>query len=144
MNEKELETMVGEGVEKLITVRENERALQEKLSELKTIFNEENANLFEDLAEVKAMVLEQEEIVKGQRMHHYDITKDKTKLSGIGIRTMKVFEYDKPQALNWAIEHKVALKLDEPAFKKIAVVEGLDFVEVKEKVTATIGSDLRK
>ena len=86
MNEKELETMVGEGVEKLITVRENERALQEKLSELKTIFNEENANLFEDIAEVKAMVLEQEEIVKGQRMHHYDITKDKTKLSGIGIR----------------------------------------------------------
>ena len=57
---------------------------------------------------------------------------------GVKIRELKSFEYDEKTALEWAIEHKQALKLDATKFKKIAQIDAIDFVTIEIKPSATL------
>ena len=61
---------------------------------------------------------------------------------GVGIREVTVLSYDEGIALQWAKAHKLALKLDTEAFKKIAKVDTPDFVKITTEPKATISHNL--
>jgi hypothetical protein len=63
---------------------------------------------------------------------------------GVTIRMVKKVIYAPQDALNWAIEHKMFLKLNETAFERFAkdAPPNMPFVMVNEEPTAAIDSDL--
>lgn len=58
---------------------------------------------------------------------------------GLSVRVNTKLEYDKAKALEWAIQHKMALALDTKAFETVAKVAPPEFVKVVEVPTAVIG-----
>jgi len=72
----------------------------------------------------------------------YAETGSKAPVPGVGIREMTKLDYDKTVAFKWATEHEMALKLDTPAFEKIAKASSLDFVRTYQELQATIATQL--
>ncbi|MBG0770898.1 MAG: hypothetical protein H0S82_04275 [Anaerolineaceae bacterium] len=77
----------------------------------------------------------------------YRQTKEKKPVSGVGVRVGKALVYDVEKAREFCLaELPQALKLDTSVFEKYAKgvqeVKPLDFVNIEEKVTATIAGDL--
>ena len=73
-------------------------------------------------------------------------TGEKKPLPELGIREVEKLEYDPAEAFKWALEHKVALKLDVGSFEKIAKADksitGIGFVKAEKVVTATIATNV--
>lgn len=63
---------------------------------------------------------------------------------GIVVKEFTEIGYDKKRAFDWAVDHKMALLLDEKTFEKIAPSANLDFVTVQQIPKATISQDLFK
>ena len=63
---------------------------------------------------------------------------------GLEIKDFTVLEYAPKQALAWAIKREIALKLDMPAFEKLAKATQLDFVVYSAEPRCTIATDLAK
>ena len=62
----------------------------------------------------------------------------------VGIREIDKLTYESAAALFWATEHKLALKLDTPAFEKIvkASPANFPFVDIDTVATATIATNI--
>ena len=71
-------------------------------------------------------------------------TGDKQVAPGVGIRVRTVLNYESKDAMEWAVKHELALKLDPSAFEKIAKTSNLSFVTITEEPTATIAAELQK
>ena len=97
--------------------------------------NEKSAKSDQDLAEIKLREL---------AIQTYTETGDKAVAPGIGIRVLTKLGYDGKEAMDWAVEHKLALKLDTSTFEKIAKTSNLPFVIITEEATATIATELAK
>ena len=79
-------------------------------------------------------------------VEYYVQTNDRTLTPGVSIRVMRAAEYNDTAALEWAIKHGLALKLDTKAFANL-VLNGVvepDVAQVVEIPTATIATDLSK
>jgi hypothetical protein len=61
---------------------------------------------------------------------------------GATIRMMKRVLYEAKDAMAWAMEHKMFLKLDDKGFERYAKETPPDFVLVQDEATAAIDSDL--
>ena len=85
--------------------------------------------------------LESEVRVEALRLYGVIPNASKTFLPGVTIKEVKVYGYDPATALAWAVEHKVALKLDEPAFKKLIEYGGAPGT-VAASLTVAIAQDL--
>ena len=72
----------------------------------------------------------------------YHKTGDKHPVPGVDVRLIQQMNYDTAEALTWAMDKRLALKLDVNAFEKVAKVIRLDFVTIIEMPQATIASDL--
>ena len=97
--------------------------------------NESLAKLGRDTAEAKLREL---------ALETYAVTGDKAVAYGIGIRVLTRLAYEDSDAMSWALEHKLALKLDTSAFEKIAKTSNLMFVNISEEPQATIATDLKE
>lgn len=99
----------------------------------------------ERLAEVEAKLRE-------LTLKAYAETGNKAPVPGVGVREVTKLEYDFDRAFKWAVEHKMALRLDVSAFEKIAKASFgfqqytsiLDFVMTYQEPAATIAQDLSK
>lgn len=67
---------------------------------------------------------------------------NKKPADGVGIRENTKYDYDPNEALKWAIEHKMALKLDETKFKNHVKADPPDFVTITTEPMATISANL--
>jgi len=110
-------------------------------------WQETNEQLF--TAEVQAKIVRQEaeEQLRELALQFYSDTGEKSVAPGVGIRVREVLDYDSKEAFSWALEHKIALKLDGPAFEKIAKMAPEtrpSFVTITEEPTATIATVLEK
>lgn len=85
---------------------------------------------------------EQEVLLRELTLQAYAETGNKTPAVGVGIREVTIYDYDSAEALAWAVEHNLALKLDESAFKKIVKATPLPFVTSTTEPQATIAQDL--
>lgn len=99
--------------------------------------NESLAKLGRDTAEAK---------LREMTLQAYAETGNKTPEIGLGIRIMTRLAYENPDAMFWALEHKLALKLDTSAFEKMVKANPLsfNFVTISEEPQATIATDLQE
>ncbi len=105
---------------------------------------EANLSLFEDENNARAACQEAEAKLRELAVASYIETGEKAVAPGIGIRVMTCLTYDGQDALDWAMEHKLALKLDSPTFEKIAKTSKLLFVNIAEEPQATIATELNR
>ena len=105
---------------------------------------DENQPLLDTESSAKASCQEAEAFLRDLALDAYAETGDKAVAPGIGIRVLTLLDYDMQAALDWAMEHKIALQLDIPTFKKIAKTSSLPFVTISEEPQATIATELVK
>jgi len=105
---------------------------------------EANQLLLDNEKDAKADCQEAEEKLREAALQIYAKVGDKAVAPGIGIRVRTVLSYDNQEALGWATEHKLALKLDTSTFEKIAKTSNLPFVAITEEPQATIATELIK
>lgn len=142
----------------LSTLHSDHKALQEQLTDVQARFDakkgdytaacdallqkweEDNAELLAEHDHIieKAGSVEAELRNAIKEAYAADPTK-KTVAPGLSVRVTKRPLYDVEKAFNWAMEHKLALKLDNKAFEKIAdSATGIDFITYDESVIAVI------
>lgn len=111
--------------------------------ELTEKWDADNRTLLDSIASAKEMVVGGESALRELAIQEYNDTGIKALAEGVGVREVTNYEYDPAEALEWAVEHKMALKLDETAFKKIVKATPLPFVNATIKPQATIAPDLK-
>jgi len=100
--------------------------------------------LFDAEKTAKETCQEAEGKLREMAIETYLKTLDKAVAPGVSIRMMTKLSYDAKVALNWAMHHELALKLDATAFEKIAKTSNMSFVTISEEPTATIATELSK
>ena len=113
--------------------------MKENYYKAKEEFETRNMALISSYDMAKDALAEVEGKIRVYALDHFDGENKKIGF-GVGIQIKKELTYDKMEALAWAREHGMCLKLDEAAFKKIANAQPLVFVDYGEKATATIPS----
>lgn len=129
-----------------IVVEARER-LQEATGLMKSTYAkwlEANELIIANESNAKSACQEAETKLRELALETYAETKDKAVAPGVGIRVMSRLDYDSWDAIDWAMEHKLALKLDTSAFEKIAKTSNIPFVITTEEPLATIASELAK
>lgn len=133
-------------LEHLHRVRLRIGSLQAEYAEAKRHFEEKYADLLRrrelaDLEESEATMA-----VRKAGLAEFRETGNLAPAPGIKIRMMTRLEYDPEEARRWAMNHRMAVKLDEREFEKLAraTPANFDFVEVRQQPQVTIASDLGK
>jgi len=98
--------------------------------------------IIDDETITKSACQEAEDKLREMTVQSYMETGNKSILPGIGIRVRTILGYLASEAMEWAMEHKIALKLDTSAFEKIAKTSNLPFVSITEEPQATIATQL--
>ena len=137
-------TTLLELVQEVQKKRELVAGLQSERDYVVREFNEKHQVLFGSLGIARQARIEAEESLYDLALQVYAETGNKTPSPGVGIRVVTKLIYDAGVALLWATQHSIALKLDIPAFEKIAKASKPDFVELSEEPQATIATDLGK
>lgn len=103
-----------------------------------------NNSLLATLKTAEMFCAESEAILRGLILAEYAATGDKAPAPGVGIRLITKLTYVEEDAFAWAVEHKVALKLNTGVFEKMAKVSFLPFVLISQEPQATIASELKE
>ena len=88
--------------------------------------------------------LEAETELRKLAIQLFEANGEKIVAPGVGIRMLTKISYDEKEALEWAMDHKLALKLDGKKFSSLAKDGTIDFVVMSEEPQATIASELVK
>uniref|UniRef100_A0A6M3J5B0 Uncharacterized protein n=1 Tax=viral metagenome TaxID=1070528 RepID=A0A6M3J5B0_9ZZZZ len=134
----ELKELINEVVE----ARAKATELKSQRDALLEEWNKSNQELFDALTQAGAGVAIAETKLREKAIETYLKTLDKAVAPGVGIRVMTKLGYDSKEAMDWAVKHELALKLDTSAFEKIAKTNNLPFVTMSEEPTATIATNL--
>ena len=135
---------ITEQINVVVEAREKAKELSTKRIDALTKWQEENMGLYDNELKAKVTCQEAETLLRELALEVYAETKDKAVAPGIGIRVMTKLGYDNKEAMDWAIKHELALKLDTSNFEKIAKTSNLPFVIITEEPTATIATELVK
>ena len=130
-------------IRELKVLRENAKGFQEILKGLQVRFAEKHKNMIHSMDVTNEAIGKLEESIKTKALKQYEQDGKKKLAFGVGIRVMTDPFYDSDAGLAWAKETGLCLKLDVTAFKKIAKVQELNFVELKERPIATIPSEIK-
>lgn len=98
--------------------------------------------LLDELYDASARVVGAEDKLRDLTLQAFADTGNKAPAVGVGIREVTTYSYDNVEALVWAKEHDLCLKLDDTAFKKQVKVSPLPFVTATTEPQATIAQDL--
>lgn len=136
-------------VEELHRARTLEAEYKAKLDAIKADIEAEIERRFgavkrlaeESLAVAKADVADCDALVRKLAVERFEATGEKH-YPGVDIAEYTTVYYDDTEALEWARETGLALKLDKSKFKKYA--PDLPFVEVRKEPRARVASDLSK
>jgi len=120
--------------------REKVSALKQRKAELLDEWNRTNQELLDALTQSRADVAVAEQELRDTTLLAFYQTGDKALVEGVGVKIFQKFLYDREVAKDWCLEHRIALKLDEPVFEKLAQAEKLLFVI--EEPRAQIASNL--
>ena len=135
-------------LERLINLVVDARRVVGKATELKDSeyqeWVEENQPYIDAEIKAKSYCLEAETQLREMALQTYEETEDKQVAPGVGIRVRTVLNYESKDAMDWAVKHELALKLDSLAFEKIAKTSNLSFVTITEEPTTTISQDLKE
>lgn len=130
---------------RVIERRRYETELGDMIAEARMAWESENADLIARFSQVSQERAAAETELRSAAVAAFEATGSKKPAPGLGIRVTTVLDYDEPAALHWAHRHGLALKLDIPAFEKLAKAtesESLWFVQIRTVPTATIAANL--
>ena len=105
---------------------------------------EENRALIDAQTAAKQILKEIDEALRAAAIDHYERTNEKIPAPGVEIKLVPKFEYPHAEAFAWAVEHKMALALDEKGFAAICKQESTrpEFVQAVDTPRAYIATDL--
>ena len=132
-----------EKIEILIGIRANISELKDRYDKDFADFQAKNKDLIDTRAHLSENAADLESEIRESAIDGYDNDGKKEREFGIGIRVYKTIEYKEADALTWAKEHKVCLKLDKSKFEKMAKVEDFDFVIIDERPQATLPKEFK-
>ena len=112
------------------------------IAERRAKFEEENANLFLNQTEAREIISGCKIVLSDHAIIGFRQDGEKKRLGGLGIRVMQDLAYEDKDALNWAKEHSLCLKLDSSAFKKIAKTQDFDFVQKLDRISVTFPKEI--
>lgn len=121
----------------IVGLRTNEAVLAHR----KQQFEAENAGLREGIEILRARIAERKDRLAAERVTQFMVDGGKGKKRGLAIRENDVLTYKPEDALAWAIEHKLALKLDAKAFEGYAKKEKPKFVAFTKVAAVTFPSN---
>ncbi len=123
--------------------RQEHQEMADKKEALYEEFRSKHIEFFGDVATAKTLVEVNEEELRKLTLLAYAETGDKAPAVGVGIREVTKYSYNSGEALKWAIEHTMALKLDETKFKNHVKADPPDFVKITTEPQATIATELK-
>jgi len=138
------EQQLKEQINAVVEAREKAQEATTRRTEAYQKWVEVNQPLIDNESNAKSACQEAEVKLREMALETYAETGEKAVAPGIGIRVMTRLNYENQKAMEWAIEHKLALKLDSSAFEKIAKTSTLPFVTITEEPQATIAAELNK
>ncbi len=122
----------------VVEARQCHRTLKTQVQTLKEKFAVCHAELFKEEVLGKEAVMEAETALRALAVDIFRRTAQKTVHPGVKIREVPQLTYDPHHALEWAMEHRMALALDAKAFEKIAKAASLPFVQMTVEPQATL------
>ena len=102
-----------------------------------------NTEIIDTETDTRTVCQELEAQLREATIIDYALTGNKSPEVGLGIRVKTCLAYEGKDAMEWAVEHKLALKLDTSSFEKIAKTNNLPFVTITEEPSATIATELQ-
>lgn len=140
-----VETTLESAVYELALRREWLRDAKDELAKRKAEFEAENAELIRRCEALSKQLAESEATVRDVAVAQYDGT-NKHPVPGVTIRTVKQLDYDKREALDWAIRKglRQLIRLDARAFEKAAAGLQPECVKVREVPKVSIARDLSR
>ena len=134
---------IKEQIKVVIEARELVRKLKNEKKDLLERWEKNNKELLYQIDLQGAWLEDEEAELRDRTLKAYTETGNKAPAPGVGIREVTKYAYDQAEALKWAIEHKMALKLDETKFKNHVKADPPDFVVVSTEPQATIATELQ-
>ena len=106
----------------------------------------ENKTIIDVLEATKTVCAEREVTLREMAVKVFGETGNKQVAPGVVIRAMTRLNYEYKDAIIWALDHRLALKLDSSTFDKMVKANPLpfDFVKITEEPTATIATELQR
>ena len=132
-------------IEIVARIRQAAKALADKKKALYDAFLAENVEFFTDVTFAANMVGEEEARLRELTIEVYNATGNKAPVPGVSVKIFQTLDYDSKQAFDWAVDHKIMLKLDVPAFEKMSKMAPETrpgFVTITEEPRAQIASEL--
>lgn len=105
-------------------------SIQKRIEDKEKEFREENKLLFDTLLRLSESINQVKDNLKVQGLEEFRETGVKKLTGGLSIREKYDVQYNEEEAFKWALEHKMALKLDTTKFKQLAKVQELGFVKI--------------
>ena len=112
------------------------------VNDARASWEEEHISWFDTARDTASAVSEAENTLHELTLQAYAETGDKAPAAGVSVKIFQVLSYDQGEAMKWASEHRVALKLDTSTFEKIAKVDTPGFVTISEEPRAQISRNL--
>ena len=125
-------------------LRQTVAGLRDELSQRRQQWEEQNASLIAQARGAEQELAEQESRLREMGLERFQETGDKRPGLGVEVKMFSEPRYEQDQALEWAIEHKLALSLDRKAFEGMAKHGAIPFVRFEQVYRAQIASDLSK
>lgn len=129
-------------IQVVVEARGNAEKVMDIVAASSALWEQENREIIEVRNAFIELRIEAEATLRELTLQAYAETKDKAPAPGVGIREITKLDYDPRQALTWAANHGMALKLDVGAFEKIAKVSPFVFVTISTEPQATIATNL--
>lgn len=127
--------------------------LRQKQAEIKTLrdnlyeeFEKDHIGIFEALADNTLKLSQAEDALRAEALGEYNTTGNKAPGPGITVKIFDKLEYPEREALDWAVEHKIALRLDSKIFNQIMKELNFkpEFLTIIHEPQAQIATDLNK
>jgi len=141
------QTNLIEQIKTVAKAREEQSLLSDLKKKRLAEWEERNAALLSDIADSSQFLADVEALLRETTIKVYQDTGNKAPAKGVGIREMTKLDYDPKEAFDWAVEHKVCLKLDTATFDKMSKLASETkpgFVKITTEPQATIATDLSK
>ena len=140
MNNDELK----EQINAVVKARDIAQRAKGVVNEARASWEEEHIIWFDTAKDTANAVTEAEVKLRELTLQAYKETGNKAPEVGVGIREVTKLAYDVKEALQWAIDHKMFLKLDVKSFEIMGKSIDIDFVTVSQEPQATIATELKE
>lgn len=129
---------------KLADLRWEFLQLDDLCRQAKVDWEKKNVELIEKYNKVTVELQTYETKLKAEALDQFRLDGNTKPAPGLEVENFTVLDYLEVDATAWALKTGMAIKLDKPAFEKIAKISHLPFVSIRLEARCQIVSDLDK